>query len=547
MTAYLFWSLIYPGVAENCLGFRAEPETPAGLLAAVGNANYRYWPRLKTPGTDVLKLAALLQDHFRFQSIGGRPKGFDSSDELLQYVHRLQALPPFDTLVFFFSGHGTGAGGRAYLVPQQAGLDAPPDQLVPLTDLLTELDRVPAQHLLVIIDSCRAGLGVKTGVERSSAAARGARSRMLLTSAMGGQAARDEGADGSSLFTGYLLHGLEKNECDYDQDGLCTATELAQYVQAAVLRASGSEQIPSYERFGGDAGGEAVFNLNTDDVKAWQAITQKSQTSLRDYMKRFPSGLYVEEARRELRRIESDLLKSGNLETPNVSSFAGTRPLLPIRNQVDGQRYIWMPPGRLPNGASPGNGESSSKPRDDRVFENGFWMGETEVTVGAFKRFQKPAIRPRAPGFNPRWQNDKLPIVNVSWEEASQFCAWAGGSLPTEAQWEYAARGTDGIAKTYPWGDEYKTDVPLANVAGEEDGYPFLAPVASFARYGFALYDMIGNAAEWTETSDSGGKRVARGGSFADTWNHATCSYRWLLEPQGDNRVGFRCVIEPRP
>ena len=64
---------------------------------------------------------------------------------------------------------------------------------------------------------------------------------------------------------------------------------------------------------------------------------------------------------------------------------------------------------------------------------------------------------------------------------------------------------------------------------------------------GFALYDMIGNAAEWTETAESSGRRVARGGSFADTWNHATCSYRWLLEPQGDNRVGFRCVIAPRP
>jgi formylglycine-generating enzyme required for sulfatase activity len=143
-----------------------------------------------------------------------------------------------------------------------------------------------------------------------------------------------------------------------------------------------------------------------------------------------------------------------------------------------------------------------------------FWIDRTEVTnaqyqqcveTGACKPPASSSSDTRATYYGDATYND-YPVVNVNWEQANTYCEWVGGRLPTEAEWEYAARGPEG--RRYPWGDEYdgtrldSCDVNCGYAWAEEqfdDGYGDTAPVGSYpegASWCGAL-DLAGNAWEW--------------------------------------------------
>ncbi|HMD83699.1 MAG TPA: SUMF1/EgtB/PvdO family nonheme iron enzyme [Terriglobia bacterium] len=196
-------------------------------------------------------------------------------------------------------------------------------------------------------------------------------------------------------------------------------------------------------------------------------------------------------------------------------------------NPKDGLKYVWIPPGSFVMGCPPTDEDCNSfeKPPHPVTISKGFWIGQTEVTVGAYKRFAAATVRqiPAAPDFNSGWANESMPIVTVTWNEAHDYCAWAGGRLPTEAEWEYAARGGS-TAPRYG---------PLDEVAwyGVNSGSQ-THPVGEKRANGFGLYDVIGNALEWVNDwyeekyyrsspsqdppgPTSGTKRGLRGGYFA--------------------------------
>ncbi|MGQ0635644.1 MAG: formylglycine-generating enzyme family protein [Planctomycetaceae bacterium] len=325
------------------------------------------------------------------------------------------------------------------------------------------------------------------------------------------------------------------------------------------------------------------------------------------------------------------------------------RPLRFGRSPKNGPAgMIWVPGGEFQMGTDAEIGWPDEKPAH-RVRVDGFWMDETEVTNGQFRAFveatgyvttaEKPPDRDEimaqlppgtpvpdaaqlVPGslvFSPpdgavdlndftqwwRWVagagwssprgpnsdiagRDDYPVVHVSWDDAVAYAAWAGKRLPTEAEWEFAARG--GLkSKPYVWGDEPPTDSNIrANLWQGDfphdnrtvDGYYGAAPVRTFPPNGYRLYDMAGNVWEWCSdwydrelyrrrvgfalTVNPRGpeksydpqrpftpQRVQKGGSFL--CNDSYCSrYRPSARhgssaDTGMSHVGFRCAKSRAP
>ncbi len=226
-------------------------------------------------------------------------------------------------------------------------------------------------------------------------------------------------------------------------------------------------------------------------------------------------------------------------------------------NPKDGLKYVWIPPGTFMMGCSPGDNECSNdeKPAHQVTITRGFWMGQTPVTAGAFKRFAGTTGHqmPDAPNFNNGWGQENMPIVNVSWDDAQAYCGWIGGRLPTEAEWEYAARGGTTDAR---YGDIDSIAWYSANSGGQTHD------VAQKRANAYGLYDVLGNVWQWVndwydqnyyqsspsqdpQGPSSGQLRVLRGGS----WNYDTRYVRvsnrnWHYHGFRINYFGFRCSGE---
>jgi len=318
-----------------------------------------------------------------------------------------------------------------------------------------------------------------------------------------------------------------------------------------------------------------------------------------------------------------------------------TAPILNSTKDKNHAGMVWIKPGTFMMGGDNSQAQADEYPKH-RVTVNGFWMDTTEVTNAQFAKFvqatgyittaerkpdwnelkkqlppgtPKPADsllvpaslvfdppshpvdlndytqwwawksgadwkHPHGPGSNIKGK-DNYPVVHISWYDAEAYCKWVGKRLPTEAEWEWAARG--GLQnKIYPWGDEpIEQGKPKANTwqghfpnnNTKWHKYYGLAPTASFPPNGYGLYDMAGNVWEWCadyynynyyKTIAKGAnnpkgpttsydpdepytkKRVIRGGSFL--CNDSYCSgYRVArrmksTEDSGMEHLGFRCV-----
>lgn len=268
---------------------------------------------------------------------------------------------------------------------------------------------------------------------------------------------------------------------------------------------------------------------------------------------------------------------------PTPTSTNTQIPYETMNNEVDGAEMVLIPEGEFTMGAY--NGESpiafwGAEGPAHKVYLDAYWMYRTEVTNRMYSSCVEAKACPR-PEKNstdayPEYYTDEkyadYPVVHVTWTAAQAYCVWAGGRLPTEAQWEKAARGDD--QRFFPWGNE-RPENNRANycdvncIVGErdpnvDDGYRETAPVGSFpegASY-YGILDMSGNAYEWVwdwfealyyEHSAyenpvgpaSGATRIVRGGSWYTTDEALQTVVRNYYKPtRALNYLGFRCATE---
>jgi formylglycine-generating enzyme required for sulfatase activity len=311
---------------------------------------------------------------------------------------------------------------------------------------------------------------------------------------------------------------------------------------------------------------------------------------------------------------------------------AGARPGEVWVNPKDGAEMVWIPGGEFLMGSDPEeideiwrkfswkeewkSGAQRESPRH-QVGVEGFWMARYEVTNEQFARFaQETGYQTEAEKAGSGWTwnqkegnwgemkgadwrhpfgpesnlegKERHPVVQVSWNDAVAYCEWAGLGLPTEAQWEYAARGRNTGLNGKPrfifvWGDDLpKGRGRYGNFADEsaekqfpnwfifegyDDGYVYTSPVGSFDPNGFGLYDMAGNVWEWcvdwfgenyyaecekqglvrNPTGLAGGSmRVLRGGSWNDLPYSSRVARRLCNDPRDRIDVaGFRVAMTP--
>lgn len=238
-------------------------------------------------------------------------------------------------------------------------------------------------------------------------------------------------------------------------------------------------------------------------------------------------------------------MSPGAISTPPFDSAQG-RPA----------RAVWrtIPRGESWMGCVPGDDrcDEAEHPRVRNTFAQPFEMLDREVSADDFRAFASASSRhmPR----QPEWYADGThPVVNVTWDEATAYCEWAGGRLPTEAEWEHAARGgLDG--QLFPWGDEF-TGQANGRHNLKTERFDFTAPVATFPPNAFGLHDMAGNVWEWTSSeftrthasSPAGADyelRPIKGGGWDNLIPRLRVSERAALSRSGRHNlyVGFRCV-----
>jgi formylglycine-generating enzyme required for sulfatase activity len=197
-----------------------------------------------------------------------------------------------------------------------------------------------------------------------------------------------------------------------------------------------------------------------------------------------------------------------------------------------------------------------------QVTLDGFWLDRTEVTNAQYALCVADGACRRSRLFNnPAFNGDDYPVAGIPWQDAADYCAWAGGRLPTEAEWEYAARGTAG--SLFPWGDEF--DCAGGNFwddgTGCDDGFAQPAPVGSFpgGSSWSGVLDMAGNVWEWVADgygaypadavlnptgSPTGSERILRGGSWGYLPAFVRSAYRYPVPANADYQaVGFRCAL----
>ena len=493
--------------------------------------------------------------------------------------------------LFYYSGHGIQMEGKNYLIPTQEGIQSGYQVKHRALDVSYLIDGMTEKHpglSLVVLDACRnnpfpkAGKGgADKGLGRMDAP-----NDMIIAYATAPNQTADDGEGKHSPYAQALLDELKASARApipqfFNQVGV-RVSEKSEGKQSPRIESSPLHHNYCFSACSNQTVSASIGEITqpkSDPQSAeniyWQSIQNKTQAAyFESYLNRYPQGQYVELARLKLEELRQ--VKVEPAPEPVAVAAVVTREA----SDTSGIEMVNIPGGRFRMGASSAEAGSQADERPVHEVEvKGFKLGKYEVTREQFASFVD------ATGYNAgsscltyengkgeersgrNWQNPgnsqepRHPVVCVNLQDAEAYIRWLNQQtgkryrLPTEAEWEYAARGGSETARY--WGESAESACRYANVGdltGAEtfgwdkakqhpcsDGYSFTAPVGSFQANGFGLYDMLGNVWEWTCSvytesgyngseklcnKDATSRRVLRGGSWDTYPESVRAAYR---------------------
>ncbi|MBI5047341.1 MAG: SUMF1/EgtB/PvdO family nonheme iron enzyme [Deltaproteobacteria bacterium] len=599
----------------------ASPDAKYHALI-IGSNNYKYLPKLKTAISDAKAVENILKSQYGFETklLIDAPR-----KDILSAINDFRKkLGSKDNLLIYYAGHGEfdKTADRAYWLPVEAQRDDPVDW-ISATDITDNIKRIASKHILIVSDSCysgtltRAAAGdlstkgerneyIKKMTERSS--------RTLMASG-GNEPVADEGSGGHSVFASALLKSLE----EFSQKNTFTAEELF-HSRLKAMVAGKSEQVPEYNdiRNSGHEGGDFVFQLVSskkeeplsaevsEEMKKLQEEKERLKKEKEDLEQKKASAEISEERKKlqkeeerlkrereeleqkkalmeEKKRLEEERQKLEKekaeiaMAAPHKVGEAVTSKT--YKDSSTGMELVYVKGGCYQMGDSFGDGRSNEKPIHE-VCVDDFYIGQYEVTQKEWREVM---------GSNPsKFKGcDNCPVERVNWNDIKEFINKLNQKtgkkyrLPTEAEWEYAARS---VGKNEKWAGT-SNESELGDYAWyDKNSGSKTHPVGQKKPNGLGIYDMSGNVWEWVEDGydenyyrnsprtnpvgpSSSHYKVRRGGSWLDVPKLLRASYRsessrrgggswdylpeylrasdsFRIEPEGRNSdYGFRLAL----
>lgn len=567
---------------EHSIEFSTDYDTVN--LLAVGINNYIDAPTLRYAVNDANNVVRQFKELFgnRLRAItllNQEATKADLLNSLLTDVMR--SSKESDAFILFFAGHGiTGKGHdgseEGYLLAADSSSEDYQNTALSMSTLVDAVDLIPALHKMIIVDACYSGFAL----QRSSNSITDQVTDDYLTKMMetevtqiitaGGASETVVEVAGHGIFTERLLYALE-GAGDMNLDGAVTGFELGAFLRKDVsLRARG-KQTPQFGSMEGE--GDFIFykrniGTNIDALKKQRNRLAFYETMYFQGVKFFEEKKWSQARESFTRALE---FKPGDYWANQKLDYINTISLFKEKTEDKfGKAMMLVPAGSCVVGSSD---HFKDEMPERTVSVEAFYMDKYEVTNREYQRFlndpnhinyfqkdltQKPNINPtyaKTTGFD----DPNAPVVGISWYAADAYARWAGKRLPTELEWEKAARGADGQA--YYWGNTMEGEWS-SNINWSNDGIvQFVAQAQSFKDVSpFGILGLAGNVAEWVSSPDTGysmqqipsdslGRsfKPVRGGHYktnsAEMLRPSKRAFRHPLN--GYSSIGFRCARDP--
>jgi len=445
---------------------------------------------LKKARNDASELGKILEEYGQFDHVYVMTDDLDAKKEnypkLRNIKNKLKYLEGFidpeDLVLFSFSGHGiANPKGEGFLVMADSYREDFQGSSLKVKDIIEWLKEIEVKKSLLLLDACREqfqeGKAMNLNGLKAERFLRAEVGAVFYSTKSGWFSYEDEEGD-FGVFTRYVIDGLKGGADDTkiagNGDGIVTFSELVSFVEKGVSNWAlnkGKKQRPYTgifsEKYGDLALSVYILDDKPADVKALESKAKRIYKNDKGFW----------EAEYE-----------------------------------DGIVMVYIPASEFTMGSN--DGRDNEKP-PHKVQLEGYWIGKYEVNFDQYDKYcektnkKKPSDRD--------WGRGKRPVIDVSWNDANEYCKWLSQKiglkfkLPTEAQWEKAARGSDG--RKYPWGNSPPSGkkVNFADTQvwlqekyrwadkGIDDGYAYTAPVESYPQgtSPYGILNMAGNVWEW--------------------------------------------------